>query len=109
MENVVAIEERIASAEMLVQKAEERESKAEREFQKMKDHADYAIKELITLDKKQLKQATGWLASICKRMTEAHEQKIEVTKEARVEITSLKRDFHAEVADLRKNSQARIS
>lgn len=38
-----------------------------------------------------------------KRMIEARDKEIKVTKRAQVEIMNLKKNFHAEVADLRKD------
>lgn len=84
MENVAAVEEKIAFIEMLVCEAKERALEAEQEFQQMKRLRDAAVEEVIRLDKK-LKEAMEWLASMRKRMIEARQQEARVTEEARVE------------------------
>lgn len=103
IEKVEAVEEKFTSAKMLVHEAKERASITEQEFWQMKGFTDYATKEVITSNKK-AKQAIEWLASMCKRMIETCKQEIKATKEARVEITRLKKDFLAKIVDLRKNS-----
>lgn len=49
---MMMVEEKIASTEMLVYKAEERVSEVEWELQRMKGFVDSIIKKVITLDRK---------------------------------------------------------
>lgn len=58
---------------------------------------------------KKFKHAIEWLPLMLKQMNEAHTYDIKVTKEAWREIMNLKENFHAEVVDLKKNSQAQVS
>lgn len=96
MESIEATEAKVAAAdrkatstEMLVYEAEGRALEAKLAFQQAKRHVDIAMDDAESSAKK-LKQAGEWLASMHKRIIEAHQQEVQLTKEARTEITNLK-------------------
>lgn len=86
---MAATDRKAASIEMLACEAKGRALEVELKFQQAKRHADVAMDDAKSLAKK-LKQVKEWLASMCKQMTEACQQEVQVTEEAQVEIANLK-------------------
>lgn len=96
---------KVASTEMEACKVEACASKAKREFQQQKEHADIAMDDAKCLIRK-LDKARKGLASMRKRMTDAHQQEIQITEKVKVEIASLKESLKVETKDMREDACA---